>query len=94
MKRASFHDLRHSYATWLVSDGVPVNVVQRLMGHENASTTLNRYVHAPRDYDERVRRLFDDDGAGVTAGPADGMLTLVVPGRFVRAQMRSALRWS
>jgi integrase len=56
-----FHDLRHSYATWLVSDGVPVNVVQRLMGHERASTTLNRYVHAPRDYDERVRDLFDGD---------------------------------
>lgn len=54
-----FHDLRHSYATWLVSDGVPVSVVQRLMGHELASTTLNRYVHAPDDYDERVRRLFE-----------------------------------
>ena len=49
-----FHDLRHSYATWLVSDGVPVNVAQRPMGHEQASTTLNRYVHAPRDYDERL----------------------------------------
>ena len=56
-----FHDLRHSYATWLVTDGVPVNIVQRLMGHEQASTTLNRYVHAPRDYDARVRDLFDDD---------------------------------
>ncbi|MGL5864515.1 MAG: tyrosine-type recombinase/integrase [Dermatophilaceae bacterium] len=56
-----FHDLRHSFATWLVSDGVPVNVVQRLMGHESAVTTLNRYVHAPRDYDDRVRRLFGDD---------------------------------
>jgi hypothetical protein len=29
-----FHDLRHSYATWLVPDGVPVNVVSRLPGHE------------------------------------------------------------
>ena len=55
------HDLRHSYATWLVSDNVPVNVVQRLLGHKNASTTLNRYVHAPRDDDERVRRLFEGD---------------------------------
>ena len=33
----------------------PVNVVQRLMGHEQASTTLNLNVHAPRDYDSRVR---------------------------------------
>ncbi|MEV4413829.1 tyrosine-type recombinase/integrase [Catellatospora sp. NPDC049609] len=31
-----FHDLRHSYATWLISSGVPVNDVQRVMGHEQA----------------------------------------------------------
>jgi integrase len=37
----TFHQLRHSYATWLVSDGVPVNDVQRLMGHSRASTTLD-----------------------------------------------------
>ncbi|MFI2650165.1 tyrosine-type recombinase/integrase [Micromonospora fulviviridis] len=24
-----FHDLRHSYATWLVSDGVPIRTWQR-----------------------------------------------------------------
>jgi integrase len=52
------HDLRHSYATWLVSDGVPVNIVQRVMGHEQASTTLNRYTHTPDDYDQRVLAAF------------------------------------
>lgn len=55
-----FHDLRHSYATWLISAGMPINVVQVLMGHEQGSTTLNRYVHAPRDYDDRVRGTFGD----------------------------------
>ncbi|MEV0682153.1 site-specific integrase [Actinosynnema sp. NPDC050436] len=30
----TFHDLRHSYATWLVDDGVPVNMAQRVLGHE------------------------------------------------------------
>jgi site-specific recombinase XerC len=54
-----YHDLRHSYATWLVSDGVPVNVVQRVMGHEQASTTLNRYTHTPDDFGQRVRATFD-----------------------------------
>jgi integrase len=29
-----FHDLRHSYATWLVDDGVPPNMAQRVMGHD------------------------------------------------------------
>lgn len=55
-----FHDLRHSYATWLVSDGVPINEVQRVMGHENASTTLDRYTHASRDHNDRVRDVFAD----------------------------------
>jgi integrase len=53
-----FHDLRHSYASWLVTDGVPVNVVQRVMGHEQASFTLNQYTHAPDDYEDRVRAAF------------------------------------
>jgi len=56
-----FHDLRHSYATWLITEGVPVNVVQRVMGHQQASTTLNRYTHAPGDYQDRVRSVFADD---------------------------------
>ena len=54
-----FHDLRHSYATWLVSDGVPVNDVQRVMGHEQATTTLNLYTHSSGGVSERVRKTFD-----------------------------------
>ncbi|MEV4522662.1 site-specific integrase [Micromonospora tulbaghiae] len=53
-----FHDLRHCYATWLVSSGVPVNIVQAVMGHEQASTTLNRYTHTPADFHESVRKVF------------------------------------
>jgi integrase len=45
-----FHDLRHSYATWLVDDGVPVNMVQKVMGHERSSTTLDdRRGRCPRN---------------------------------------------
>lgn len=58
-----FHDLRHAYATWLVTDGVPINVVQRVMGHEQASTTLNRYTHTPDDYADRVLAAFGDSAA-------------------------------
>jgi Phage integrase family len=60
-----FHDLRHSYATWLVSEGVPVNVVQKVMGHEQASTTLNRYTHTPDDYSARVLAAFDGSAASL-----------------------------
>uniref|UniRef100_UPI002AD40EEC tyrosine-type recombinase/integrase n=1 Tax=Frankia sp. Cr1 TaxID=3073931 RepID=UPI002AD40EEC len=62
-----FHDLRHSYATWLISSGVPVNVVQGVLGHEQASTTLNRYTHKPKDYDNQLRAAL--------SGSADFSLT-------------------
>ena len=42
INRFHFHCLRHSFATNLLRDGVPVNHVQTLMGHENLATT-SRY---------------------------------------------------
>lgn len=55
-----FHDIRHSYATWLVSDGLPVNDVQRVMGHEKALPTLDRYTHSSAGWINRVRDTFAD----------------------------------
>lgn len=49
-----FHDLLHSYATWLVSAGAPINDVRAAMGHEQASTTLDRYTHRQDEYDRRI----------------------------------------
>lgn len=55
-----FHDLRHSYATWLVDDGVPPNMVQRVLGHERSSTTLDLYTRKTDD-SGRILRALDDD---------------------------------
>lgn len=66
-----FHDLRHAYATWLVTDGVPINLVQRVMGHEQASTTLNRYTHTPADYAARVLDAFDGSAASLLPPAAE-----------------------
>lgn len=40
-----FHDLRHSAATILLSMKVPINVVQRLLGHSDVAMTLRIYGH-------------------------------------------------
>lgn len=38
-----FHDLRHSYATYLLSKGVPVKYVQEQLGHSTCRMTLDTY---------------------------------------------------
>ncbi len=42
--RVVFHTLRHTYASWLVQEGVALYVVQRLMGHKSIRMT-ERYAH-------------------------------------------------
>ncbi|MEV6101047.1 site-specific integrase [Nocardia sp. NPDC051981] len=54
-----FHDLRHSYGTWLADDGVEPNKIARVMGHENITTTLQLYVRRTYDADT-IRGLLGD----------------------------------
>ncbi len=40
-----FHDLRHTGATWLLSQGVTVNTVAQRLGHADVMVTLRTYAH-------------------------------------------------
>lgn len=42
--KGSTHTLRHTFVTALIRQGVPLAVVQQLVGHKNAQTTV-RYTH-------------------------------------------------
>jgi len=44
------YDLRHTFATQLVANGVPLHVVAKLLGHSpNSVMLLKRYLHASPD---------------------------------------------
>lgn len=45
----NIHDLRHSHASWLIADGVPLTFVQARLGHESIQTTSNVYGHLQPD---------------------------------------------
>lgn len=43
IQKIRFHDLRHTYATYLLSNGIPVKYVQEQLGHSTARMTLDTY---------------------------------------------------
>lgn len=44
-----FHDLRHTWASWLVQRGVPLVVLQEMGGWESVSM-VQRYAHLAPDH--------------------------------------------
>lgn len=51
-KRMRFHDLRHSCASLLLANGVPLKQIQEWLGHSDFSTTANIYAHL--DYTSKL----------------------------------------
>ena len=45
IKHVRFHDLRHSYASWLIHKKMPLTTVSKLLGHSSPEITLRIYAH-------------------------------------------------
>ena len=49
-----FHDLRHTFATVALQNGLDVKTVSAMLGHSDASFTLRTYTHATRQMQEQA----------------------------------------
>jgi integrase len=54
-----FHDLRHTFASTLLSEGVSVRAVAEWMGHASPMVTLNTYSHMMPVDEDRARGVLD-----------------------------------
>lgn len=52
LRHIRFHDLRHSCASMLLANGVPMKQIQEWLGHSDFSTTANIYAHL--DYSSKL----------------------------------------
>ena len=58
IKTIRLHDLRHSSASTMLSEGVNMKVIQKRLGHKNIKTTLNTYSHVSTEEDQKAADVF------------------------------------
>ena len=61
-----FHDLRHTFASWLVMGGVDLRTVQELLGHKDIRMTM-RYSHLAPDHMRNAVAILDGGAVDVSA---------------------------
>lgn len=56
-RKPTLHDLRHTYASELIRNGVDMKTVSVVLGHADISTTMNIYVHKSDDDLEKLKNI-------------------------------------
>jgi len=58
LPRVRLHDLRHTATSLMAAEGIPVHVIQAILGHSNSATTMDIYTHvAPASYQDARDRM-------------------------------------
>lgn len=58
--RVRFHDLRHTAASLMLNNGIPVIIVSKILGHSKPSITLDIYGHLYNEMQGEASRLMDE----------------------------------
>lgn len=68
VKKIRLHDLRHSCASLLISQGVSIVAVSRRLGHKNIEQTLNTYSHMMPSDESRMMEVYEALNVGTLVG--------------------------
>ena len=60
IKKCRFYDLRGSYATRILTNGVEIRDVADILGHRNIETTENYYISSTEDSRKRANSVFEE----------------------------------
>ena len=55
-----FHDLRHTFATHAMANGVDPKTLSTILGHTNASFTLDTYTHVTMDMQQKASNVVEN----------------------------------
>jgi integrase len=58
-KQPRIHDMRHTHASWLIADKVSLPAIQRRLGHESITTTIDRYGHLAPEHSVEINAAVD-----------------------------------
>ena len=58
------HDIRHTFASLLLSQGEPLNYVKEQLGHASIQTTVDVYGHIVPGSNRNAVNKLDDEGHG------------------------------
>ena len=68
-KRVRFHDLRHTFATLSLENGMDVKTLSTIIGHVSAATTLNTYTHITDEMRKKAALSIDQGIAKAEVEP-------------------------
>ena len=60
LRHIKLHGTRHSAISWLLSQGVPLHIVQARAGHQDPKITLSVYSHVAKEDENLVANLMDE----------------------------------
>ncbi len=67
-----FHDLRHTFATHVIAGGVDAKTLSGILGHANASFTLDNYTHVTTDMQKSAARIVGNFMDEIIGGVENG----------------------